>query len=434
MATWGSWVNNSTYGSIRLGYDLSRTGVDYNTTSVTWYLTIYLEAQYSIADTSNSFSLSGSWSNSGSKTINTPSGGGTVTLYSGSVTTYGGSGTTHSVSFNSSISGVYQYNNTASVSGSGSVYVDYPPPPPISVPTMGSTTATAGVGYIDVAWSVSNNGGAGIEEYQVYKNNTLTWTYGSGTTSLRDTVGNGVSASYYVRARNSAGWSGNSNTASATTPNIPGVPASISSTPNNGSITVTYGSAPNNGSAITSYQYSLDNSTWTTTPSNPFNVTGPNGTAITVYVRGVNAVGAGSSVNTTSTPRTLPLAPQSFSADSSTFGQLSLSWSAPSSDGGSPITAYVLTRSDGTVLQNNLTTSYIDPNLQTNTEYSYNVRAVNVVGSSSNTSLTAKTVGGIANIKTSTGYQKVIPKVKVNGVWVDAQARVFDNGQWKYGV
>jgi hypothetical protein len=91
---------------------------------------------------------------------------------------------------------------------------------------------------------------------------------------------------------------------SATTP---GSPTSLSVTPQNGALSVSF-SAPssNGGSAITDYEYSLDNSTWTSlitdTPTT-FTVSGlPNGTTQTVYVRAVNAVGAGSASSVSGTP------------------------------------------------------------------------------------------------------------------------------------
>jgi hypothetical protein len=235
---------------------------------------------------------------------------------------------------------------------------------------------------------------------------------------------------------------------SATIPAIiPEAPATVTSTPGNGIVSIGY-TAPgyDGGAAITKYQYTTNGgTTWTDTPSsNPFNVSGTNGTAITVSVRAVNSAGNGASRGATSTPRTVPGAPTSFTANGATFGQLGLSWAAPSSNGGAAISGYTLIRTSPgtatTLLTNSNQTTYTDSSLLPYTDYTYTVAAVNVAGTGATTTVTQKTLGGIAKIWNGINWITTLPKVWNGLNWVDAQARMYDgvgateDAKWKHGI
>lgn len=130
MTNFGAAVSNSPYGSIQLGYDFSQSppngSITYATTSVTTTLTISLHAGYSISDPSYTLSISGDWAYSGAPVaVSIPSGGGTQVLWSGTVTRSLTPGSGSSQSFSASISGLYQYNATATVSGTN--YTDVRP-------------------------------------------------------------------------------------------------------------------------------------------------------------------------------------------------------------------------------------------------------------------------------------------------------------------
>jgi hypothetical protein len=221
----------------------------------------------------------------------------------------------------------------------------------------------------------------------------------------------------------------------------PSAVTSISSSPYNGGISVSFGGPSyDGGSAIVYYQYYYDGIDWTGVPSIPFNVPGTNGVARTVYVRAVNSDGIGGAVaSTTSTPRTVPSAPTSFSANSSTFGQLTLSWGAPSSNGGESVDGYVL-RTGSTVLQNTGATSYTHTGLAPYTDYSYTVTARNDAGEGAAASLTAKTLGGVAKVWNGTTWVTTLPKVWNGITWLDSQARMYDgvgateDAKWKHGI
>jgi YVTN family beta-propeller protein len=97
------------------------------------------------------------------------------------------------------------------------------------------------------------------------------------------------------------------------------------------------------GSSITGYEYSLDDgSTWLDVPENPFIVNGLiNGTTYNVRLRAMNSNGEGVVSSLSAKPATTASVPTNVRA---VAGELSaqLSWDAPASDGGAPITDYII--------------------------------------------------------------------------------------------
>jgi fibronectin type 3 domain-containing protein len=101
-------------------------------------------------------------------------------------------------------------------------------------------------------------------------------------------------------------------------------------------------------------------------------------------VSAVNAVGEGSPSNEVSaTPQAIsaPSAPQNLSAKPANGKGVALTWSAPLSTGGSPITGYNVYRNTGSGTLNYLTnvtsTSYKDTSTVRGQLYCYQVSAVN---------------------------------------------------------
>src|SRR5438132_1282007 len=89
----------------------------------------------------------------------------------------------------------------------------------------------------------------------------------------------------------------------------------------------------------------------------------------------------------TSTLATTPSAPQNLQATVGT-GNVTLSWQAPSSNGGSPITGYKIYRSsssgtEGLLITIGNLTSYTNTGLASGHTYFYKVAAVNGIGTSS---------------------------------------------------
>ena len=174
---------------------------------------------------------------------------------------------------------------------------------------------------------------------------------GVGAMPVRDTAGNAVEA-----------LDGHA------VANVPGAPASLNVAPGDTRVTLTW-TAPGSdgGSAITGYRYRVsddDGSTWspdwtevpdgTDTGSDrsdetSFTVTGlDNGVEHTFEVRAVNAVGAGGVAEATSTPATPVTVPEAPASLDATPGdtQVTLDWTAPTSDGGSAVTGYEYRVSD----------------------------------------------------------------------------------------
>lgn len=264
---------------------------------------------------------------------------------------------------------------------------------------------------------------------------TYTHTYGANpaTITFSATVTgtyNGVSPTISIA----------STTPTVPTPVAPSAPG-ISATPGNGYVDFSF-SAPTNGGTggVSYYQSSPNNSTWTNNPANPFRYTGPNGTSISGYIRAVNAYGqAGPSAGASAIPRTVPSAPTSFAANSSTFGRLVLSWAAPASNGGNAVTKYTL-KNGTTTLQDSISTSYTHTGLLPYTDYSYTVTATNAAGASAPASLTAKTLGGVAKVWNGTTWVTTLPKIWNGSTWLDSQARMYDgvgateDAKWKHGI
>lgn len=174
----------------------------------------------------------------------------------------------------------------------------------------------------------------------------------------------------------------------------PTAPQSVSATGGNVSATVSW-TAPtsNGGSPITSYLV-------TSTPggvtaaadgsATSVNVSGlTNGVAYTFTVRAQNAVGYGaaSAASNVVTPAgagaVAPSAPQTVSAAAGDAAA-TVSWSAPASDGGSPVTGYVATSTPGgiTALAGSAATSVAVTGLSNGTPYTFTVRAKNAIGDS----------------------------------------------------
>lgn len=270
-----------------------------------------------------------------------------------------------------------------------------------------SVTATAGAGSASVSWTApASNGGASITDYviQYSSNSGSTWTtFSDGTsTSTSATVTgltNGTAYIFKVAATNSSGTGSYSTNSSSVTPiTTPGAPTSVTSSNGARQATISWTApASNGGSAITNYavQFSTDGgstfSTQVLTGSTTASYVYTGLTASTAYifrVAAITAVGQGSwSSNTTSlTIQDLPGAPTSVSGVDGN-GQVVVSWTAPTSNGGASISDYAIryssnsgvswtTFTDGV----STSTSATVTGLTNGTSYIFQVAAVNTWG------------------------------------------------------
>jgi predicted phage tail protein len=110
-----------------------------------------------------------------------------------------------------------------------------------------------------------------------------------------------------------------------------------------------------------------------------------NGTTYWYQVSAVNAVGEGTrSTETSARPVTVPGAPRNVNATKNPTRGITLTWVAPTSDGGAAITKYRIYRSIAGGVETSVEVgnvlSYIDTATTSGVRYSYRVSAVNSVG------------------------------------------------------
>lgn len=178
----------------------------------------------------------------------------------------------------------------------------------------------------------------------------------------------------------------------------PSAPTSPTAVPGNQQVTVSWDAPVNNGgSPVTGYTVTVspggqvvDVGAGTTSTT----VTGlSNGTAYTFAIRAVNSAGESPAVNVQATPRTVPGAPQNVNASPGN-GQVTVSWAAPASNGGSPITGYTVTTSPGgqSVSVGAGVTSTPVTGLTNGTTYTFEVGASNAAGQGAAASVQATPV------------------------------------------
>lgn len=186
--------------------------------------------------------------------------------------------------------------------------------------------------------------------------------------------------------------------------NVPTAVASITPTPANASVSISYTPPSNGGSAITGYKVerSVDNATWTqviaSTTANPYTVTGlTNGILYYFRLTAINALGSSTpSSSVSATPRTIPGAPTSVVATATgpTTASVSFVAPAPASNGGSVITGYIVTPYIGASAQATSVGSSSPitiSGLTTGQIYTFRVQAVNVAGSSAQSTASGTT-------------------------------------------
>jgi uncharacterized protein (TIGR02145 family) len=304
--------------------------------------------------------------------------------------------------FTSTISGltantryyVRAYATNASGTSYGSVLTFITTAVPNTVP--GAPTgvmAAAGNAQAIVSFiAPSSNGGSAITGYTVTSNPAPavgpgTWT-GTGPSITATGLTNGTPYTFTVVATNAVGNSLASSASNSVTPaTVPDAPTSVNAVRGNALAIVSFtGSSSTGGSAITGYTVTSSPAGGTGNgTSSPITVTGlTNGTSYTFSVVATNAEGNSSpGISSAVTPATVPNAPTGVMPVAGN-AQATVSFTTPSSDGGSAITGYTVTANSGssTVTAMGTTTSIIVTGLTNGTPYTFTVVATNAVGNS----------------------------------------------------
>ncbi|MDR1342514.1 MAG: fibronectin type III domain-containing protein, partial [Prevotellaceae bacterium] len=163
---------------------------------------------------------------------------------------------------------------------------------------------------------------------------------------------------------------------------VPTAPQNFAATPDSAKVTLSWlAPASNGGSAITKYEVKKGDDGWITASSSTGHTfTGlVNGKSYTFQVRAVNVAGGGTAAILTDTPRAGPDAPQRFAATPDS-AKVTLSWSAPASNGGSAITGYKVQKNNDGWITASSSTGHTFTGLTNGTAYTFKVRAVNAVG------------------------------------------------------
>ena len=271
-------------------------------------------------------------------------------------------------------------------------------------------SASAGNGQVTLSWKAPvEDGGSAIAGYDVYEGTSSGGESGSsvngsliaGTSYTVSGLTNGTTYYFTAVSVNGGGLQSNPSNEASATPvapvTAPGAPTGLSATAGDAQVTLSW-KAPSSdgGEKITSYDV-FEGSAPNFKASSP--AASSSGTSVTVKgltngktyyfeVAAVNGVGAGpASGSVSATPAaaiTAPAAPGGLTATGGK-GQVSLSWTAPGSTGGSAITGYIIYSgtSAGGESASPVTgspvkgTSYTVTGLANGTKYYFKVAAVN---------------------------------------------------------
>ncbi|MFN8168668.1 MAG: right-handed parallel beta-helix repeat-containing protein [Candidatus Nanopelagicales bacterium] len=268
--------------------------------------------------------------------------------------------------------------NIAGASAQSAAVAATPMPPLPSVPS--GVSAAAGDGAVVVSWSAV----AHADDYVVSRDGVVVAT-GTGTSWTDTGLVNGTTYGYTVVARNISGSSAASGSVSARPlPPVPAAPGAPTLVAGDGRVTLTWASV----AQATSYAVYRDGIAIASgVAALTFTDSGlVNGTSYSYTVAAANLAGASArSTAASATPMPpLPAVPSGLAAVAGD-GQVSLSWTASSS-----ATGFRVYRA-GTLVASPTSTSYVDAGLSNGTAYAYTVAAVNMSGSSAQSSAVSAT-------------------------------------------
>lgn len=269
-----------------------------------------------------------------------------------------------------------------------------------SAPT--SVVVTNGSKSVSVSFAAATANGTAVTKYQYSTDGGTTWRdRASGTTasplvittasSDNSTLIDGTTYPIKIRAFNTI-----AGTASAQVTGVPetapGTPTNVVITSLNQQLSVAFTAPENDGSALTKYRYSTNGgTTWkdavgTTSPLIISTVsTGAtaliNGTSYNVSIQAFNTVNGAATTAVAATPGTVPGAP-TLGTPVPGNSKITVSWTAPASDGGSAITGYTASTTVGGFSCTTTGLTCEIAGLTNGTQYSVRVIATNAFGDS----------------------------------------------------
>jgi fibronectin type 3 domain-containing protein len=264
---------------------------------------------------------------------------------------------------------------------------------PLSRPSAPQNlAATAGLGSVSLSWQPpASTGGSAIANYLVYRGTgagaeTFLVMLGAVTAYNDPGLINGTPYYYQVSCSNAQGESPRSNEATATPQasfDTPSAPRDLAAVDGDGRVDLAWSPpAIEGGAPVSKYTVYRDGAKLidlgvVTTHSDTQLV---NGQPHTYEVTASNSIGEGpKSGSTTATPARVPDAPAGLQAVPSNHN-VSLSWLAPASDGGAPVTGYVLFRDGASFATLGAQTTYRDGAVTNGQSYVYKVAALNRKG------------------------------------------------------
>ena len=269
-----------------------------------------------------------------------------------------------------------------------------------------------------VSWSSAASNGAAITSYTITLDDGVhsvvsVTVSGLATSAYISGLTNGTTYSVVVTATNPQGSGPGSTPQDATPATSPGAPTGITVTPSNQTLAVSWTAPATGGADITGYTVTADNGI--DTPSacttdgttTTCDITGlTNGSAYSVSVSATNAMGTTPSAGSvTGTPATTPDAPRSLSVAVGN-GSLTVTWSAPTFNGGATISAYTVTADNGVDTPSTCTVTDGSnactlTGLTNGSDYSITVTATNAQGEGSATEAVTATPATVSDAPTA---------------------------------